>query len=63
MEAGEAADDEGEAIWCISFSLRKHLASLWPRREQKSHLGRLPLFWEVGDGVEEVDGKGEVEVA
>ena len=39
VDAGAAEEDDGEGIWCIDFSLRKHLASMWPRREQKSHLG------------------------
>ena len=39
-------------------SLRKHLASVWPRREQKSHLER-PEAVGVELGVEEVFGEVE----
>jgi hypothetical protein len=50
VDAGAAVEDDKEGIWLINFSLRKHLASIWPRREQKSHLGRLEAlfceFWE-----------------
>ena len=50
MDAGVTEEDNGEGIWHINFSLRKHLASMWPRREQKLHLGRLEAlfceFWE-----------------
>ena len=39
-------------------SLRKHLASVWPRQEQKSHLER-PVAVGVELGVEEVFGEVE----
>ncbi len=62
VEAGEAVDNEGRAIWHISLSLRKHLASTWPRQEQKSHLGQFEAlfckFWEE-DGEEEDAGDVE----
>ena len=38
--------------------MRKHLASVWPRREQKSHLER-PEAVEVELGVEDVFGEVE----
>jgi hypothetical protein len=39
----------------MSLSFRKHLATGWPRQEQKSHLGQLePLFCELEEeGVED----------
>ena len=60
LDAGDTVGDEGEVIWLISFSLRKHLASIWPRREQKSHLWRLALPCELADDVEEEEREGEV---
>ena len=62
VEAGAAVLDEGRDIWRINFSLRKHLASMWPRREQKSHLGRLgALFCEFWEEEGEEDDAGAVD--
>ena len=62
MDAGAAVEDDREGIWCINFSFRKHLASMWPRHEQKSHLGRLEAlfyeFWEE-EGVEDNADNGD----
>ena len=41
VDAMAAVEGEEDEIWRISFFLRKHLASTWPRREQKLHLGRF----------------------
>jgi hypothetical protein len=63
VEAGAAVEDEGRGIWHINFSLRKHLASMWPRREQKSHLGQLEaLFCEVWEEEDEEDDAGKVDM-
>jgi hypothetical protein len=60
VEAGAAEEDDGEAIWRMSFSLRKHLASVWPRREQNSHFGQLePLFCEFWEEGKEDDEEGD----
>jgi len=60
VEAGAAVEVDGRDIWRISFSLRKHLASIWPFREQKSHFERLGAlfceFWEEeGEGEDAAD--------
>ena len=58
VDAGAAEEDDREGIWHINFSLRKHLASMWPSHEQKLHLGQLEAlfcdFWE--EEGEEDDG-------
>ena len=57
VDAMAAVEGEGDEIWCISFSLRKHLASTWSRQEQKSHLGQFwdfLAFWSDVEGNEEV---------
>ena len=58
-----AVEDEGGDIWRINFSLRKHFTSVWPRREQKSHLGRLEaLFCEFYEEEGQGDDAGNVDV-
>ena len=55
-------EDEGRDIWCINLSLRKHLASMWPRQEQKSHLGWLDaLFCEFCEEEGEGDDASNVD--
>ena len=62
MEAGAAVQDEGRDIWCISFFLRKHLASMWPFQEQKLHLEPLEaLFRDGWDEKVEEDDAGDVD--
>ena len=62
MEAGAAVEGEGRDTWRINFSLRKHFASMWPRQEQKSHLGWLEaLFCKFCEEEEEEDDAGNVD--
>ena len=62
VEAGAAVEGEGGDIWCINFSLRKHFTSMWPRQEQKLHLGQLEaLFCKVCEEEGEEDDAGNVD--
>jgi hypothetical protein len=60
VDAGAAMEDDREGIWCINF-LRKHLASIWPRHEQKLHLGQLEAlfyeFWEEKGEEDDADNE------
>ena len=46
VEAGVEVENDGEAIWHINLSFTKHLASIWPRQEQKLH---FKWFWGLLD--------------
>jgi len=59
VNTGDAVKDKGKVIWLVYFVLRKHLALIWPRQEQKSHLGWLPLFCKLEGDVENKEWKGE----
>ena len=62
VEAGVAVEDEERDTWHINLSLRKHFASMWPRREQKSHLRWLDaLFCEFCEEEGEGDDAGNVD--
>ena len=62
MEAGAAVEGEERDTWRINFSLRKHFTSMWPRQEQKSHLGWLEaLFCKFCEEEGEEDDAGNVD--